>query len=233
MKRNLLFHLFPMKTSEIWRWHIERLAQHKAVFTGRRIVSVVLDGRCAEEADIREALKPLEAEVHFNPNSDELCETWHFIKMLGMLESQDPQEATFYCHAKGVTRKGEELHAVKQWCQAMYDFDLGMVDVVDRMLSTHGTVGSFRIFMKHAGVLWHYSGTFYWLKHSALFSRDWRIIERSGRWGVEGYPGLQFFSNESASLTPDNILPGELYDGTALDAEIVATWKEDLLKVCS
>lgn len=212
MTRNLLFHVYP-KRRTLWRWHVEQLVRHRAVWNGRRHVVIVLDDHTESRKDIELAFEPLGAELHFRRNDPELGEVAYFIEMLGLLESQDQNEATFYAHAKGVTRD-TMLNAIQMWSLAMYDLNLTFPGIIDKRLKTAATVGAFRVQIPHSGATWCFAGTFFWLKHSELFSRTWTKIERE-RYGVEGYPGRHFKFEQSSSLTvnpiPDREMPEWLY----------------------
>lgn len=234
MIRNLLFHLYP-KRKTFWRWHIEQLVKFLPVWNGKRIVVVVLDDHTEPYADVLRELEPLDALVFFKPNDASLGEVKYFIPTLSLLESLDPEEATFYAHGKGVTRDGER-EVVRRWSKAMYDMNLAMPELIDRKLAVTPAVGAFRVRIPHSGAPWCFAGTFFWLQHAALFSRNWRDIE-NGRWGVEGYPGRHFKFEESFSTTPDIMphreMPNWLYGlsggAGATDGHVVK-WMEWLRK---
>jgi hypothetical protein len=234
MRRNLFFHLYP-KAKTFWRWHVEQLVRYAPVWNGRRVIVVVTDDWTESQAEVRSQLAPLCAEIFFLPNDMKLGEVRHFVKILSMLESKDPEEATFYAHGKGVSRDSM-LPAIQMWSKAMYDLNLSMPEVIDRKLQVKPAVGAFRVRIQHSGAPWCFAGTFFWLQHSALFSRKWREVEQ-GRWGVEGYPGRHFKFEESFSTTPDFMphkdVPSWLYgrenSGGVTDVAI-ARWKEWLSK---
>jgi len=224
MKRNLLFHLYPKKES-IWRWHVDRLLEYRSAWNGRRIITVVMDKETESKAVVTEALERLDAEVSFERNDRELGETRLFIETLGRLESRDPDEATFYAHAKGVTRTGKQVDAIRDWCRAMYILNLESIPSIERLLQKYPAIGCFRHAIKHGGSSWCYAGTFFWLKHRDLFMRNWRRIEKS-LYGVEGYPGMHFRWGEMGRLTQDNVGPQWLYNnGSVTDAKI-SEWKK-------
>lgn len=222
MKRNLLYYLYPRKWS-VWRWHISHLMHYKHVFNGRKIVVVAIDQHTEPLAKLMPVLNALEAEVLWVQNDPVLGETRHFLEKLALLESKDPNEATFYAHAKGVTQTGSWLTGALSWSKAMYTLNLGNVAAVERALSVYGAAGCFKHFLDHAGSRWCYGGTFFWLKHSTLFSRNWRSIELS-RFGVEGYPGKHLRWAEMRGFTPDNVGPVWLYNGGVTDSYI-EQWK--------
>lgn len=222
MKRNLLYYLYPRRSS-VWKWHISQLLQYHHVFNGRKILVIAVDQHTVPQQKVLELINQLGAEVFWVHNDPALGETRHFLEKLSLLESKDPDEATFYAHAKGVTQTGPWLNGAMSWSKAMYTLNLANVDAVDRALSVYGAVGCFRHFLNHAGSRWCYGGTFFWMKHSTLFSRPWRSIELS-RFGVEGYLGKHLRWGEMRAFTPDNVGPIWLYNGGVTDGYI-EQWK--------
>jgi SAM-dependent methyltransferase len=224
MKRNLLYYLYPKKWS-IWPWHIATLLRYKDVWNGRKILIVAEDQHTETDKKLLPVIAPLGAEIHRVPNHPHLGETRYFVEKLGILESLNPEEATFYAHSKAVTRQGPWLAGATMWAKAMYTLNLENIAAVERMLTLYSAVGCFRHFLPHAGSRWCYAGTYFWLKHSSIFSRSWRDIEQS-RFGVEGYPGRHLSWGEMGTFTPDNVGPVWLYNGGVTDASIEA-WKSN------
>jgi hypothetical protein len=222
MKRNLIFYMYPVKGSN-WRWHVERLLEYQHAWNGRRIVTVAL-GDATESRDVvAEALKQFDAEISFERNSGKLGETKFFVEALGMLRSENQGEATFYAHAKGVTRTPKEVKRISGWLKALYVLNLESIPAVERALDWHCAAGAFRHALQHAGSSRCFAGTFFWLKHSDLFSRDWRKINLSF-YGVESYPGMHFKWDELYSWTPDNLGPTWLYEGGVTEG-LIEKWK--------
>ena len=51
---------------------------------------------------------------------------------------------------------------------------------------------------------WHYSGTFFWMRHASVFARDWRNVPQFYG-GVEAWPGMHFARHETGCLLLDNL----------------------------
>lgn len=200
MRRNLFFHLYPVKGS-FWDWHLDQLRRFRKAFNGRKIVVVAEDRRTAPFADVARRLEGLGAEIVRVPNDPARGETRHFLKGLDRLESLDENEITFYAHGKGVTHKGLKSLIMQSWAKSMYAMNLASIGSIEKVLRRRSAAGCFRQELRHAGSRWHYSGTFFWFKHAALFSRDWRKITR-GKYGVEGFPGRHIPLADSFDLTP-------------------------------
>ena len=226
MIRNLLFHCYPLKGS-VWRWHAEQVAKYLPAWNGRRILVIVEDHLTEKTTDVIEAFKPLEAEVLVRENHRHLHEVAHFIEAFGKLESLNPDEATFYAHAKGVTRRGPDEDAVKTWSDAMYRLCLKRVDLIERRLADYPTVGSLRQTIVHAGASWCFAGTFFWLRHDAIFSRSWQDVAME-RYGIEGYPGRHFTIDQSWSMNPEMPTPSMLYNGW-ISKETLESWDRRLM----
>lgn len=235
MKRNLLFHLYPKRQTH-WLWHVEQLLLHSKAWNGRRIVVLVMDDWTVDEKVVCAALAPLGAEILLRQNDAELGETKHFIEGLGMLESQDPDEATFYAHGKGVSRDGPDIPAIMMWCRAMYELNLEQIGVIEGILARAAAVGAFRVQIPHSGSNWCFAGTYFWLKHSTLFSRKWKDIA-NGRYGVEGYPGRHLKYEESETLNRNVVeqryVPSWLYarQGSGVTEANLKEWKDNLWRI--
>src|SRR4029077_4401555 len=148
------------------------------------------------------------------PNSRELRERASLMPLLEKVESLNPDEATFYAHAKGVSTVGNP-EGVMYWRNLMYQSLLDQPARVRQMLRQYPIVGSFR---KRGNVVypdgvtsspWHYAGTFFWFRHDAWFGRAWRNLPATG-WSVEAAPGLLFRYEESGCVAKDE--PGDPYN---------------------
>jgi hypothetical protein len=227
MARNLLFHCYPVRGHPLWPWHIEQLLKYKSVWNGRKIIVIACDGTTESADQVVKAFLPLDAEIFVTRNQSYLAETLHFIEMLQLLETHSRDDATFYAHAKGVTHSGERIEIIRRWCDLMYRLNLLRPDFIDCKLKSYGTIGCLRNPFRYFGVDWHFSGTFFWLRHD-LFSRNWRDISQE-RYGVEGYPGRHFKLEESYALNPEYVPPSLLYDGWISD-EVIERWTKRFLE---
>ncbi|MEK7859331.1 MAG: hypothetical protein AAB320_09350 [Elusimicrobiota bacterium] len=176
-------------------------------------------------AAVRRRLTGLDAQVLEVVNDPARGETRHFLKGLSLLRSKERDEMTFYAHGKGVTHRGLKSLIMQSWSEAMYAMNLSCVDDVERLMRRHDAAGCFRQELSHGGSRWHFSGTFFWFKHSAVFSRDWRKISR-GRYGVEGYLGRHIPIAKSVSLTPYRHFV-DLY-GHVITRGECRRWRQDL-----
>lgn len=226
MIRNLLFHCYPVKGT-IWPWHVEQLLKYRPVWNGRRLIVVVTDHTTDPIDQVLKAFAPLECELFVTRNQSFMSETYHFIEALSILQSDKDDEATFYAHSKGVTRKGALEPIVQRWSDIMYRLNLKRPDLVDKRLRQYPTVGSLRIRMPHGGSSWCFAGTFFWLRHDALFSRNWRDVMME-RYGVEGYPGRHFKFEESYSFNPECVPPMSLYNGW-ISEDVIKSWEKRLM----
>lgn len=200
MKRNLYYYLYPVSGS-LWDWHLDQLRRHAGAFNGKKVVVVAADRRTAPLAAVKRRLAGFGARLLRVRNDPARGEAASFAKGLGLLRSLDASEMTFYAHGKGVTHTGLKSLVMQSWSEAMYAMNLSAPGAVERLMRDHSAVGCFRQEVPHGGSSWHFSGTFFWFKHAALFARSWRDVERS-RYGVEGWLGRHLPVEESFSLTP-------------------------------
>ncbi|MBI3549127.1 MAG: hypothetical protein HY078_08825 [Elusimicrobia bacterium] len=217
MKRNLYFYLYPVKGSH-WDWHLGQLRRYWSAFNGKKQLVVSLDRQTVRLADVVSRLEGLDPDVYPVENDRARGESRSFVAGLERFRSESPDEITFYAHGKGVTHRGLKSLIMQAWSESMYFMNLSSPGLVEALLKTRSTAGCFRQeYARHGGSDWHYSGTFFWFKHSALFTRDWRRVSR-GKYGVEGYPGRHFALRESYCLTPYRHF-GQLYDHVVTRAE--------------
>lgn len=230
MIRNLLYNCCPSDWSDEWRDNVARLCRYPEAFNGRKLVIVRTGENMRSIDDVRAEFRRgwLDADVEFLEieNHTKLHEVHRFIETLELLQSVDPNEATFYAHTKGVRYDGvpeRRMDSVRQWRNEMYDGCLADIPKIERALQSHPCAGCFmqanpvdqvvtNYFLegkpltksrmeelkaeaakggKHTALLskWHYAGTFWWVKHSSLFTLpNWRFIIPS-RYGVEAYLG--------------------------------------------
>lgn len=232
-KRNLCYYLYPIKDSyfegvQIWKWNVRRLLRHLGIFNGRKLVNVSCDERTdSVESVIKEFGASQGIEISVVQNDKKLGEAAHFLGMLERVESLNPTECTFYAHGKGVSKPEYERVPVLSWASLMYDLNLGCIKAIDWLLHRYDAVGCLRWDWPPSKTQYIFCGTFFWFRHLALFSGNWRTIEQH-RYGVENYLGQQISLNRSFSLTP--AVRENLYKVPFKD-EDVARWREYLSKL--
>jgi SAM-dependent methyltransferase len=111
--------------------------------------------------------------------------------------------ATFYAHAKGVSR-ARTVHAVeKAWANCMSHYCLDFPERVTEALSRKSMYGvSFKL-----DTTWIYPGTFWWFHNASLFEQpDWNTLENpmtkeGPGWAVEAFPN-RFFPDDCERVYP-------------------------------
>lgn len=211
--RNLIYHIAPASGNGVWQRNVAQLLKRIDLFNGRRVVAIVtgqarrLDYRAEFELDppdrVKEALAGHVHEFIELPNDPKLREVVTFLPLLERVATTNPAEITFYGHAKGVTRPVNDGVTVHRWADLMYETCLDYPALVEDHLSRLPITGTFKkVVHGFAGSAsaWHYSGAFFWLRNSAVFSRpDWRRVDRQW-WGNEAWPGLHFTPDEAGCL---------------------------------
>jgi predicted O-methyltransferase YrrM len=203
-RRNLLYHVWPVR-GETWRWNIRQLRSRIDLFNGRRIVGIVHDGRSEHPDEVRRMLDGCGCEFIVAPNGP-AGEGMTFPAMLEQVRSVDPDEVTFYAHAKGVKYEPEIPPPVRRWAETQYRVALDDWPSVRSQLERCAMTGSFKMlgrFRAHRYLGdWHYSGTFFWLRHAFVFARD--LGMPGVFYGcVEAWPGVHFRSEETGCLFMD------------------------------
>ena len=233
--RHLLYHVWPVR-GETWRWNVEQLLKRIDLFNGRRIIGIVHDARSEEPDAVQAMFEGHGCEFITMPNGPR-GEGLTFPAMLGRVRSLDPDEVTFYAHAKGVKYEPTVPDPVKRWAEAQYCVTLDDWASVRSQLSRFALTGSFKMLGRfrahhHAGD-WHYSGTFFWMRHALAFQRD---VERlPAFYGcVEAWPGIHFRREESGCLFLDGLrqLPYHPEFWRDVGDRALEAWRNSLSPVC-
>lgn len=205
-RRHLLYHLWPVKGST-WRWNVEQLLRRIDLFNGRRVVAVVHDARCEDLATVRAAFAGHGCEF-IEADNDPLGESVTFPRLLERVSRESPADVSFYAHAKGVKYEPQFPPAVRRWAEVQYAAMLDhwpAVRVQLRQLAMCGMLRRTGRFANHQRVGdWHYSGTFFWFRHDAVFSRGWQQVPQFYG-GVEAWPGTLFSTRETGCLLLDGV----------------------------
>ena len=175
MRRNLLFHLYPVRGS-LWEWHVDELRRRSDPSTGASSsswpsIGGPLGGRGGAPP------RGPRRRAHRDPQrSRAAAETARFLEALGparvalarrshVLRPRQGRDAPRLEEPHHAVVVGGDVHVL-----------LSRPALIDEVLAEHSCAGGFQQRVRHAGSRWHYSGTFFWVKHSALFSRRWRRI---------------------------------------------------------
>lgn len=205
-RRHLMYHLWPVRGST-WRWNVQQLLQRMELFNGRRLVGIVTDERSEDVETVMEMFAGHGCEFVVQPNGP-AGEAATFPLMLRMLEAESRLDVAFYAHAKGVKYEPQFPPAVRRWAEVQYQVMLDHWAAVRAQLETHAMTGLLRRIGRfanhqHAGD-WHYSGTFFWMRHDAVFARPWQQV--GAFYGaVEAWPGTLFSRDEAACLLLDQV----------------------------
>jgi hypothetical protein len=208
--RNLLYNCFAPIWSQEWELNVERLCRYADVFNGRRIILIKNGEKTEDPQKVEASFAPLgECEFMHYPNDPALGEVVGFVDALSRLESLRPDEVMFYAHTKGCKYIGvpdEAMLPIRQWRNRMYIECLTDMEKIERIVAMRPCAGCFRQKGSHPPLppnsVWHFAGTFWWVRHDALFSRDWRTVTQHTH-GVEAYLGTLFPYTESFCLYGD------------------------------
>ena len=216
--RHLLYFVYPVAGNSVWQCNADQLLERIALFNGRRVVAVARQHGLVHHRRERRGQRPPhtvdppervieymaghDIEFVVIDNDGRLGEVAAFEPLWSRVAGYaGPRDATFYGHAKGVTRPVNPGVSVHPWASMLYAANLDYWPVVEDLLSRHPVVGA----MKTVGIArsysggWHYSGTFFWFRNADVFARDWRRIDRVYG-GIESWPGVQFSKDESGCI---------------------------------
>lgn len=205
-RRNLIYHVWPVRGTT-WKWNLDELKRRIDLFNGRRVIGVVCDQR-SEEAEAVQAYLDGHGCEFVVMRNDQRGESATFGEMLERVASTDPDELSFYAHAKGVKYEPQLPRSVKRWAEVQYAVMLDDWSAVKDQLQRFAMTGIFRKhgrFANHHNLGdWHYSGTFFWMRHASVFARNWRDVPQFYG-GVEAWPGMHFGRHETGCLLMDNL----------------------------
>jgi len=210
---NLLYHVYPSKANEIWRANIRQVVRRMPIFSGRRVVVAALDGTTHGIDEVRRELEDSHKQIELvaTRNDPELREAATLEILLESVESLDEAEASFYGHTKG-NSTADNVAGAELWRNAMYHHLLDHVHVCRDLLLSHPCVGTHKIVyptdsphlrqpyptgLRHGN--WMFAGTFFWFRHSAIYSRDWRNIP-ADRYGAEAWLSGLFTHDQAATV---------------------------------
>ena len=233
-RRNLIYHVWPVKGST-WRWNLDELVRRIDLFNGRRVIGIVCDERSEDAATVQSHLEGHGCEFVVMRN-DARGESATFAAMLERVASGTDDEVSFYAHAKGVKYEPQLPRSVKRWAEVQYAVTLDDWLAVREQLDRFAMTGIFRKhgrFANHRNLGdWHYSGTFFWMRHASVFARDWRNVPQFYG-GVEAWPGVQFARHETGCLLLDDLreLPYQDRFWAQKGESAAARWKAALRTV--
>lgn len=208
--RNMLMHIWPARGNGVWQWNVQQVLKRIDLFNGKRIVAIATDGRSDSADAVKRLFGDTLTSVVELTNNPGLREVETFLPLFSQVQSTAPNEATVYLQSKGVTRGLGHTNGTTAtyWAEMMYEGLLDYWPQVERILETYPVCGMFKkVGHGFAGSRsqWHYSGSFFWFANRALFSRNWREIDRI-QFGIEPYPSLHFGAHEAWCLFLEGIV---------------------------
>lgn len=205
-RRNLLYHVWPVRGGT-WRWNLQEMLKRVDLFNGRRIIGIVSDERAEPHEAVQALLEGHGFDCVLEAN-DSRGEGVTFAAMLRQVASFDRNELSYYAHAKGVKYEPAFPPAVRRWAEVQYAVTLDDWAAVREQMQRHAMTGIFRKhgrFRNHHEVGdWHYSGTFFWMRHAHVFRRRWQEVPQFYG-GVEAWPGTLFHRDETGCLLLDGL----------------------------
>lgn len=211
LKRSLYFHIWPANgdnNGELWRWHIQQIGKYRELFNGTVTIGLALGGD--NVASHREVVRELDIDgldyelIHVENNPD-TREYTTFQPFLNRIDTSDPNEITLISQSKGVTHRQDTKRgkAVAKWCDLSWRLCCEHPEIVVSQLENYAITGPFR---KTGGFdwaednyNWHYSGSFCWIRNSALAGRDYKKLDE--HWGaIELWPGRNFAYCEAGTI---------------------------------
>jgi len=180
VKLNFIYHFAPYK-NDIFEYHIDKLRQHLPKFNNKKVINIVEGNEFHSKEYVMEKLSGFDIEFTSTINNPAHREAYSFFtKLLPKVESLNENEFTFFGHSKSCTNRRQQDRFISQhrlWTDYCYKYTLDDIDDVIEKMDSYDAYGPFvrttGLSKAVADTTWHYSGTFFWFKNSAIFSKDW------------------------------------------------------------
>jgi len=205
MKKNLLYYMYPVD-SPMLHFNIRKLSEVQDVFD-RKIIYAGLDENTISELEVKQLLELYgikDAELRIRENDPQLGDGAFFVNMLAEVKSTDPNEVSFFAHAKGVSpNRKNKVWEESTWIERMYELNFTHMNRIESRLRLYPCVGAFKVGQhKHSvPAPWYYAGTFFWFNHKKVFERkDWFIPGEPNRYRAEAYLGVRFEDREAPRI---------------------------------
>jgi hypothetical protein len=230
--RHLNFHLWPLRTTDGWKYHLDALAERWHLFNGYKVLSVATNENTVHIDKMFKALEKkgllFDHTIH-RKNDTRIGEVAFWVeKMQWLLDAAltGQNGVVFYAHSKGV-RPQTSTRAIRHWTEVMYSSCLDYWPLVEQLLNTHLFAGSLKRYGAYrypGNFRWHYSGTFYWFRLLDILPRKPLLIERRYT-GTEAFPGFKARTEEAGVLFEEN-LQHDPYRESSWTRYLLPQWKE-------
>lgn len=209
MKRNLIYHVCPLRDNDLWERNVEQLLRRIEIFDGTINIAVSVDARTHDVEEVRRRFRGRGLDVNWlrAKNDKRLREVATFLPLLERVAGRRG-EATFYAHTKG-NSTAQSVQGSVYWRNTMYHKLLDGWERCVELLGEYAAVGCNKIIWKkdqrcpypsglgHGN--WMFAGTFFWFCNDAVFSKNWQHVPRD-RYGAEAWLSGMFGPEEAKSV---------------------------------
>jgi hypothetical protein len=216
-KFHLLYHIYPRPVPRLI-FNLERILRARRLFDGQMLFSVAQGESDLVPLDwietyVRRRLADHRPEhLEFFPTANSGSEALALFDTLLPRVASQGDEFTFFAHTKGTSPQRCDSPWVLLWTHWLYEHCLLPREQLLQVLPYYAAAGCFRIRRHPPGQsqsAWHYSGTFFWLNHARVFSRNWQP-QRRDRYAGEAWLGTFLPQEESYCFFGDG--QGILYN---------------------
>lgn len=228
IKRNLLYHVWPVAGNGTWRRNVQLLLKRFGMFNGRRVVAIVTDDRSDSDDDVRRAFAGHDVEFIVMPNVPKMREMQTWNALWDRVAGDDPNAITFYAHAKGVTHPVGGHATAHDWAGLLWEACVDYLPLAEEQLTRFPIAGCFkkivtRAFQESASA-WHYSGTFFWVRQKHITAERLALAEPFWA-GNEAWPGVAFHRDDGGCLFFEKRQQFDLYKRPFWDSVIAPSWE--------
>lgn len=220
--RNLIYHVCPLTSNDLWRRNIEQLLARISVFNGRRVIAISNGDpeRLHPTSEVERAFKNCGCSFITVRNDRSLREVASFRLLLDRVQSERPDECTFYAHTKG-NSTADDVQGATYWRNAMYHVLLDTwYSCMDKLDRGYSAVGSHKMIwavgqrppyptrLRHGH--WMFAGTYFWFRHDHVFTNSKWVSIPHDRYGAEAWLSGMFEPDRCFSVFqpwPEDVYP--------------------------
>ncbi len=196
--RNLIYHVCPLASNDLWRHNVRQLLGRIDVFNGRRIVAINVGDGMESPAEVHRAFEGEDYEFFYHENNPQLREVATFRPLLERIANVNRDEATFYAHTKGNSTAGS-VEGATYWRNGAYHHLLDRAAECSTWLKQFPAVGIHKMtwvaadkdFSPYPSRLrhgrWMFAGTFFWFRNDIIFGHSRCLEVPADRYGAEAY----------------------------------------------
>lgn len=112
---NLIYHVWPVASNELWKWNVARLLERMSVFNGKRVVAIATDEETVSADEVKRALDGYGIRFITMLNDARLREATTFLPLLDEVHTLLNRHAICGARKDMPSADLPRLHAGDRW----------------------------------------------------------------------------------------------------------------------